>query len=101
MGNRLSIAFRAKQWGDIVRIPTDDCDKNDNQLVLFAGGNGDMYLAVRFRDDGGYWNQKEVRLATSGGMAQSMYPGLLPAIANAYRAALASPTPAPGGAETK
>jgi hypothetical protein len=75
-----------------VRYLTDDRDAADrNELVIYAGGNGDWYVATAPRGQGSMG--RAVRICTSGG-ASSAVPGLGLAIARAFRAlAAAAPTP--------
>lgn len=62
---------------------TDDCDLNDNKLIVVLGGNGDFYPTIIFRDNDGYWQRKAIRIATSGGIAPTE---VKLAIAELYRA---------------
>lgn len=57
---------------------TDDCDINENKLEVFAGGNGDYYIAIRVNDI-----SHCVRVAMSGGNASTK---IKLAVANLYRA---------------
>jgi hypothetical protein len=69
---------------DPVRYLTDDRDAlNRNELVLFAGGNGDWYVGVVPEGEG--FGGRCVRICTSGGAASAV-PGLGVAIAKAYLA---------------
>ncbi len=66
------------------RYLTDDRDeKHRNELIIFAGGNGDWYIGIG--EEGTWPFDNFVRLCTSGGAA-SACPGLPSAIAAAYRA---------------
>ncbi len=72
-----------------VRYLTDDRDdeRNQNELVIQLGGNGDWYVSVVPKGQGTVG--RGVRLATSGG-ASSQAPGLCVAIADAFRALIRS-----------
>ncbi|MGY6257298.1 hypothetical protein ACXIVK_27955 [Paraburkholderia caledonica] len=64
---------------------TDDRDLPDaeqRRLVMFYGGNGDLYVQVAPKDNPTF---EGVRICTSGG-ASMHCPGLGPALADAYRA---------------
>ncbi|VWC78726.1 hypothetical protein BLA39750_01040 [Burkholderia lata] len=64
---------------------TDDRDLPEDEqrrLVIFFGGNGDLYIQVAPKNGPTFHG---VRLATSGG-ASMHCPGLVPALADAYRA---------------
>ena len=61
-----------------MKLLTDDCDVNQNQLEVFVGGNGDYYIAVIV--DG---VSHAVRISTSGGNASTK---VKLAVANLYRA---------------
>lgn len=66
-----------------VRYLTDDRDlRCRHELVIGQGGNGDWYIAVVPEGEGTLG--RSVRLCTSGG-ASSIAPGLVPAIAEAFR----------------
>ena len=68
-----------------VRYLTDDRDleEDQNELVIWRGGNGDLYVAVV--PEGQKAFGKSVRICTSGGAA-SAAPGLGIAIAQAFEA---------------
>ncbi|MBB5547797.1 hypothetical protein [Paraburkholderia fungorum] len=64
---------------------TDDRDLPDDEqrrLVIFFGGNNDLYVQVAPKNGGTF---EGVRICTSGG-ASTQCPGLGPALADAYRA---------------
>lgn len=66
------------------RYLTDDRDETEcNELVISLGRNGDWYVAVAPEGKGTIG--RAVRICTSGG-ASSDCPGLVRAIADAYRA---------------
>lgn len=76
---------------DIVKAlyVTDDRDLPDDEqraLVIFPGGNGDWYVQVAPKHGCAI---EGVRICMSGGAAMHC-PGLGPAIAEAYRAMIAS-----------
>lgn len=49
-----------------LRILTDDCDLNNNELCIQRGGNGDIYVSIG--PQGFRHSPHCVRLATSGGV---------------------------------
>lgn len=64
---------------------TDDRDlpeEEQHRLVIFFGGNDDLYVQVAPKNGS---TLHGVRLSTSGG-ASMHCPGLVPALADAYRA---------------
>jgi hypothetical protein len=75
---------------------TDDRDlpeEDQRALVIFPGGNGDWYLQVTHTHGRSI---EGVRLSTSGG-ASTQCPGLVVAVAEAYRAMLAAQRGEPRG----
>ncbi len=72
------------------RYSTDDRDlppEDQRYLVISCGGNGDWY--VQIAPKGRFSTTEVVRLSTSGG-ASSRCPGLTVAVAEAFRAIVAS-----------
>ena len=62
---------------------TDDCDLKINYLRTFTGGNGDYYVSVIHNDSEGIMHEECVRVAMSGGTANTR---VKLAIAELYRA---------------
>lgn len=48
-------------------IITADCDINENGLIAYFGGNGDVYISVSTVDENGLRTYNPVRISTSGG----------------------------------
>lgn len=48
-------------------ILTDDCDRDNNTLTAYFGGNGDIYIAISDTDENGIKTWSKVRISTSGG----------------------------------
>jgi hypothetical protein len=76
------------EWGEPVHYLTDDRDSRErHELVIMQAGNGDWYVSVLPEK---HRIGPTVRLCTSGG-ASSRVPGLVAAIASAYRALRGEP----------
>lgn len=50
-----------------IEILTDDCDLNQNTLIAYFGGNGDIYITISSIDQNEIRTERSVRIATSGG----------------------------------
>lgn len=50
---------------------TDDQDIRENYLQTIHGGNGDYYIAIKFKGRDGLFHKEDVRIAMSGGNAPS------------------------------
>lgn len=48
-------------------VLTGDCDRDNNTLTAYFGGNGDIYIAISDTDENGIKTYHKVRIATSGG----------------------------------
>lgn len=47
-------------------VLTGDCDRDNNTLTAYFGGNGDIYIAISNTDENGIKTYHKVRIAATG-----------------------------------